>query len=111
EATITNDLKEADIAAEQLAQELRRLGADDLEQVARLAEKHSQAQLECNRLHQRLEKAFGEAPGEAGGWRRLLEQLPLPRDPGVDYDKAKLEDLRARRDEFQNETDELEKTL
>ncbi|HOB34300.1 MAG: AAA family ATPase [Firmicutes bacterium] len=111
EAAIANDRKEADQAAEQLAQELRRLGADDLEQFARLADEHGRIQATRQELGQRLEKAFGTAPGESGDWRRLLEQLPLPRDPGVDYDKAKLEELRARRDEIQSETDELEKAL
>ena len=54
-----------------------------LEQFARLADEHGRIQATRQELGQRLEKAFGTAPGESGDWRRLLEQLPLPGTPAL----------------------------
>lgn len=97
----------ADDLAMQVKQELQRLGVPTLEEFGTLMEKYSLAQAQCDELYQRLEDRFGQIPVHTGKWCDLLQQLPVPENPGLAFDRTKLARLREQKDEAAAQIDSL----
>jgi DNA repair exonuclease SbcCD ATPase subunit len=112
---LEENIRAASILAAELEQDVKnefgRLAVDNLEQFGELMEQYSKSQTYCDDLHQSLEAAFEQAPARTGDWQSLLQQLPIPPDPGVNYDAGKLPQLRLDKDRTLAEIDKLQKEL
>lgn len=110
-----DNLRSATATAEkleqQLKQDLQELGVSSLEQFGKFMEKYNQAQTQCDELHQRLEEALGQIPPLTGDWRTLLNQVPSPANPGVAFDRSKLNELRQQKDTAQEQIEAMQSEL
>lgn len=91
--------------------ELQRLAVQDLQRFQELVKEYNRAQASCDDLHQILEDAFGQAPARTGDWQSLLEQVPLPLDPGIPYNAGRLSQLREGKDLLTADIDRLRDEL
>lgn len=101
----------ADDLQNQLKQELQRLGVESLEEFGSLMEKYNLAQAQCDELHQRLEERFAQVPVLAGRWCDLLQQLSVPKNPGIAFDRLLLADLRRDKDACAEKIETLQSEL
>lgn len=95
----------------EVASELQRLGAKDLDHFGELMEQFNLAQAQSDDLHQDLETAFGQAPARTGDWDSLLQRIPAPTDPGLAWDSELLAQLRHQKDGCLAESEQLQESL
>ncbi len=112
---LEENIRAANILAAELEQEvkneLQRLAVQDLHQFGERMEQYNKAQTQCDDLHQSLETAFEQVPARTGDWQSLLQQIPVPADPGVAYDAGQLTQLRQDKDRALTAIDELQQEL
>jgi len=112
---LEENIRAASILAAELEQEVmsefQRLAVENLDQFGELMEQYNKSQTYCDDLHQSLEAAFEQSPARTGDWQSLLQQLPVPPNPGIAFAASQLSRLRQDKDNTLADIDKLQQEL